>query len=168
MKKILFLLITAFAVASCNDDCDHGYATGENISMILVGSWYEETLNEENTYSASGSFYGKYCNTLVQGEGNGRYFIDSENNRLTWSYTSDGFSRTEDWKLTNVSEYGFTMSSEIAKLTYGKIVESYQMEAGKTKQISFDKETVLGYESKNSNIASVTSDGLITATGELL
>lgn len=166
MKKILFLLITAFAVASCNDDCDHGFSTGENISKILVGTWYEETLNEENTYSASGSFYGKYCNTLVQGEGNGRYFIDSENNRLTWSYTSNGSTRTEDWKLTNVSEYGFTMSSDIAILTYGKIVESYQMEAGETKQILFDKETVLGYESKNSNIATVTSGGLITTTGE--
>ena len=50
MKKLVFLLITAFAVASCNDDCDHGVGGGGNLD--LVGSWYEETQNEEDTYSA--------------------------------------------------------------------------------------------------------------------
>lgn len=166
MKKAAFLLLTAFAVASCNDDCDHGFDRDASISDVLVGSWYEETLNEEDSYSASGTFYGKYCNTLVQGEGRGRYFLDSENNRLTWSYESNGISRTEDWKLTNVTDLHFTMSSDLAILTYGKIVETHTMESGETKQIGFSKERVLGYESKNINIAKVSSDGLITTTGE--
>ena len=166
MKKYLFLMLTAFAVASCNDECDHGFGGDESISGILVGSWYEETQNEEDTYSASGSFYGKFCNTVVQGEGNGRYFIDSEKNRLTWSYNVNGSSQMSDWKLTNVTDLGFTMSSDIAILKYGKIVETFNMEGGDTKQITFNKETVLGYKSNNSNIATVSSDGLIKATGE--
>ena len=166
MKKILSLMLATFALSSCNDDCDHGFGTEVSISDILVGSWYEETLNEEDSYSASGSLYGKFCNTTTQGEGNGRYFIDSEKNRLTWSYTVNGSPQTSDWKLTNVSELGFTMSSDVALLTYGKIVETYKMERGESKQLSFNKEVVLGYESNNSNIASVSSTGLVTATGE--
>ena len=166
MKKLAFLLITAFAVASCNDDCNHGFGTDVSISDILVGSWYEETLNEEDSYSASGSLYGKFCNTMTQGEGNGRYFIDSERNRLTWSLTTNRSSQTSDWKLTNVSELSFTMFSDVAQLTYGKIVETYKMERGESKQISFNEEAVVGYESSNSNIASVSSAGLVTATGE--
>lgn len=159
-------MLTAFAVASCNDDCDHGFKTDEKISEILVGSWYEETQNEEDVYSPSGTFYGKFCNTVVQGEGNGRYIIDSERNRLKWSYIVNGSSQTIDWKLTNVSDLGFTMSSDIAILTYGKIVESFMMKGGDTNQISFNKETILGYESNNNNIATVSSDGLISASGE--
>lgn len=166
MKKVLFLLLTAFAVSSCNDDCNHGFDRDVSISGILVGSWYEETLNEEDSYSASGTFYGKYCNTIVQGDGRGTYFIDSEKNRLTCSYESNGLPRVEDWELTNVSDLQFTMSSDIAILTYGKIVESYNMEPGETKQITFNKESVLGYESKNPNIATVSSGGLVTTTGE--
>ena len=166
MKKTVFFLLAAFAVASCNDDCDHGFVIDRPISDLLVGSWYEETQNEEDTYSASGTFYGRFCNTLVQGDGRGTYFIDSERNRLTWSYNVNGSSQMSDWKLTNVSDVKFTMSSDVAILTYGKIVEIYNMEGGDTKQITFNQGTISGYESKNSNIATVTSEGLITATGE--
>ena len=166
MKKILFLLLSAFAVTSCNDDCDHGFSADASISDVLVGSWYEESLNEEDTYTASGTFYGKFCNTITQGEGNGRYFIDSGNNRLTWSYILNGISQMSDWKLTNLSVWGFTMSSDVAILRYGKVVEVIKMEGGDTKQITFNQATILGYESNNNNIATVSSSGLITATGE--
>lgn len=164
MKKILFLLLTAFAVVACDDECDHDVIKGGD--MALVGSWYEETMNEEDTYSASGTFYGKFCNTQVQGDGRGTYFVDSEHNRLTWSYTVNGTQQMSDWKLTNITDLGFVMSSDIATLSYGKIVETYNMEEGDTKKISFNQGNILGYESKNSNIATVSSDGLVTATGE--
>lgn len=166
MKKILFLMLMAFALASCNDDCDHGVSGGSINSNILVGSWYEETQNEENTYSASSAFYGKYCNRLVQGEGQGTYLLDSERNRLTWSYQSNGMKQTIDWKLRNVSKYQFVQYSDVAVLTYGKIVDTYNMNGGDTKTISFNELSVQGYESTNEHIATVSSDGLVTATGE--
>ena len=166
MKKILFLLIAAFILASCNDDCDHGFDGGGINSDILVGSWYEETQNEENTYSASSAFYGKYCNLLVQGEGQGTYRLDSERNRLTWSYHVNGMGMTSDWKLRNVTKYQFVQYSDVAILTYGKIIETYNMNGGDTQQITFNELNVQGYESTNENIATVSSSGLITATGE--
>lgn len=166
MKKILFLMLTAFALASCNDDCDHGVSGGSINSDILVGSWYEETQNEEDTYSASSAFYGKYCNRLVQGEGQGTYLLDSERNRLTWSYQVNGMKMTSDWKLRDVSKYQFVQYSDVAVLTYGKIVDTYNMNGGDTKTISFNELSIQGYESTNEHIATVSSDGLVTATGE--
>ncbi len=166
MKKLLFLLLTAFAVTACNDDCNHGFDSNASISDILVGSWYEETLNEEDTYNANGSFYGRFCNTINQGEGNGRYFIDSNRKTVTWSYTANSSERLEDWKISDVTDLGFTLKSDMAILNYGKVVEVLNMKGGETRQIAFNQGTVLGYESKNCNIANVTSGGLVTTTGE--
>lgn len=166
MKKILFLMLAAFAVVSCNDDCDHGFNGGGMDSNLLVGSWYEETQNEEDTYSASSAFYSKYCNRLLQGEGQGTYRLDTERNRLTWSYHVNGMGMTSDWKLRDVSKYQFVQYSDVAILTYGKIVDSYTMKGGDTKTISFNELSVQGYESTNEHIATVSSDGIVTATGE--
>lgn len=166
MKKLVFLLLTAFAVASCNDDCDHGFDGGGINSDILVGSWYEDTQNEEDTYSPSSAFYGKYCNKLVQGEGQGTYRLDSERNRLTWSYHVNGMGMTSDWKVRDITKYQFVQYSDVAVLTYGKIVETYNMNGGATQQINFTELNVQGYESTNENIATVSSSGLIKATGE--
>jgi hypothetical protein len=167
MKKVLFSMLAIFALASCNDDCDHdvggGGITGSN---FLVGSWYEETQNEEDTYSASSAFYCKFCNTLVQGEGQGTYYLDTERNRLTQSYHVNGMYRTNDWKLRDVSKYQFVQYSDLGVVTYGKIVDTYNMTGGETKSISFNELNVQGYESTNEHIATVSSDGLVTATGE--
>lgn len=166
MKKILILLLTAFAVASCNDDCDHGFDNGQINSDILVGSWYEETQNEEDTYSPSSAFYGKYCNQFQQGEGQGTYILDPERNRMKWSYQINGMHMTNDWKLRDISKYQFVQYSDIGICTYGKIVETHDMDGGDTQKIAFNELNVLGYESINENIATVSSDGIITATGE--
>ena len=166
MKKILFLMLATFAIASCNDDCDHGFDGGGINSDILVGSWYEETQNEEDTYSASSAFYSKYCNRLVQGEGQGTYRLDTEKNRLTWSYHVNGMGMTSDWTLRDVSKYQFVQYSDVAILTYGKIVDTFNMNGGDIKTISFNELSVQGYESTNEHIATVSSDGLVTATGE--
>ncbi len=163
MKKTLFLLFTALAVVSCNDDCDH---FGDSLDLDMVGSWYEETQNEEDTYSSTGTFYGRYCNKLTQGEGQGNYRYDSEQKRLSWSYHVNGMGMTDDWTIKDYSKHQFTMYSDKAILTYGKIVETYNMEGGSTQQIAFNELTVQGYESTNEHIATVSSSGLITATGE--
>lgn len=166
MKKILILMLTAIAIASCNDDCDHGFIDGQINSDILVGSWYEEATNEEDIYSPSSHFYGKYCNQFQQGEGQGTYILDPERNRMKWSYQINGMHRTTDWKLRDVTKYQFIQYSDIGICTYGKIVETYEMNGGETQKIAFNELDVQGYESINENIATVSSDGIITATGE--
>ena len=171
MKKIYLLILSVFALLSCSDDCDHGFSKDANISDILVGSWYEETKNEEDTYRANGEFTGEWCNNYTSGAGEGFYWINSEKNLLTWNYTNTatGVKAVSDWKLKNVTDMQFTMFNDVGYFTCGKIVETYTLEVGDTQQIQFASTNlynILGYESKNPNIASVTSDGLITAEGE--
>ncbi|MBR2238751.1 MAG: hypothetical protein IJ887_12950 [Prevotella sp.] len=164
MKKIYFLLLTAIAVASCNDDCNHGFDI--NPVLDIVGSWYEETQNEEDTYGPTGTFYGHYCNLRTQGEGEGIYRIDAAKNRKTESFHVNGMGMTYDWKLRDVSKYQFTEYSDEAILTYGKVVETHEMKGGDTQKIAFNELDVQGYESTNEFIATVSPDGTITTTGE--
>lgn len=166
MKQFLIIMLTAFAVTSCNDDCDHGLDGGGINSDVLVGAWYEETQNEEDVYYASGAFYGKFCNKIYQGEGQGTYKYDPKRNTITVDLKINGYRRTDSWKLRDVTQYYFTEYSPVTILNYGKIVETYNLKGGQTQQINFDKETILGYESTNENIATVSSDGVIYATGE--
>lgn len=166
MKKILFLLITAFAVESCNDDCDHGFGLDRTNSDLLVGSWYEEITNEEDVYSAPNKFYGRFCNVFQQGEGQGTYIIDSERNTLKENAQVNGMPYLADWKLRDVSQYQFTQYNDWGILTYGKIVETHNMEGSATQQITFHDLSVQSYESLNEHIATVSRSGLITTTGE--
>ena len=166
MKKTLLLLIAAIFVVSCDDDCDHGFSKDETISDILVGSWFCEELGEENTFKADGSFSGRWCTWTDQGEGQGRYFMNSDRNRLTLDQTANGNRQVVDWTLTNVTEYTFTLKSDIAILDYGKIVETYRMDKGDQRRVSFDNANILNYESKNPNIATVSDEDIITATDE--
>lgn len=126
-------------------------------------------MNEEDRYAESGSLYGKYSNLLSCGEATGRYMVNSANNRVTWDWSINGNSMYNDWKLENASKYQFTIQSDVAILTYGKIVETYNMEVGQTVNAQFGKNEgvmIQEYSSTNDRIASVTSTGEITAAGE--
>lgn len=181
MKKIVFLLLTAFAVASCNDDCDHninsngggdegGDFTYEYLSSG-TGSWYEEAENEEFRPTANGKFYDKYCNLKRAAETEGTYEISEKGTRMTQTYKFMGQNQFADWKISNVKEFSFAMSSEqVAAHTYEKIVEVYTLAVGQTQKINFATEypsySIKSFNSSNEHIASVSSDGTITAIGE--
>ena len=181
MKKLVFLLLTAFAVASCNDDCDHninsngggeegGDFTYEYLSSG-TGSWYEEAENEEFRPTANGKFYDKYCNLKRAAETEGTYEISEKGTRMTQTYKFMGQNQFADWKISNVKEFSFAMSSEqVATHTYEKIVEVYTLAVGQTQKINFATEypsySIKSFNSSNEHIASVSSDGTITALGE--
>lgn len=165
-------MLATFALASCNDDCDHIIPPpppGEEWSP--VGIWYEEEENEEMRYSESGTFYDKYCNVRRSFETEGRYEFDKENWRLTNIYNFMGQTQFSDWTITNHDEFSFTIKSEtVAAHQQEKVVETYSMSVGNTQQIAFAQDrpdyTVQSYTSKNERIASVSESGLITANGE--
>lgn len=176
--------MTAFAVMSCNDDCDHmsnsgtdGPGGGASVTFTYeylsagTGSWYEEAENEEFRPSANGKFYDKYCNIERAGETEGTYEISGGGTRLTETYKFMGQTQFIDWKVSNVKEQSFVLSSdENGVHTYEKVVETYTLTVGQTQQINFATEyptySVKSYSSNNDYIASVSPDGVITANGE--
>lgn len=180
MKKILFLMLATFALTSCNDDCDHniigrddddgGDFTYEYLSSG-TGSWYEEEDNEEFRPTANGKFYDKYCNLKRAAETEGIYEISEKGSRMTMTYKFMGQSQFADWKISNVKEFSFVMTSEqVAAHTYEKIVETYTLKVGQSQKILFATEhpsySVKSFSSNNEHIASVSNDGTITAVGE--
>ena len=173
MKKILFLMLAAFALASCNDDCDHNYSGsgGNPPTADIIGSWYEEEENEEMRFSSSGTWYDKYCNTKRSSEAEGRYELSSDGRKLTYNYTFMGQTQFADWTVSNRDEMSFTITSDkVGAHVLEKIVETYNMTVGKTQQITFANDhpnyAVQSYKSNNERIASVSESGLITTNGE--
>ena len=176
MKKFLFFISTAvlLGITSCSDDsCDHIIPTSPPPISPIIGSWYEETENEEMRFGENGTFYDKYCNTRRSAEVEGRWEYDYANKKLTYTYSFLGQTQFADWTVKNIKEdnLGFTISStKVADHNLEKIVETYKMEVGAVKEIQFAKEypaySVQSYVSNNPRLASVTNDGKITAEGE--
>lgn len=180
MKKKLFFVLATFALASCNDDCDHNIISkGSDIGGVFTyeylssgtGSWYEEEENEEFRPTANGKYYDKYCNLKRAAETEGIYEISEKGSRMTMSYKFMGQNQFADWKISNVKEFSFVMSSEqVAAHTYEKIVETYSLKVGQSQKINFGTEhpsyTIKSFSSNNEHIAYVSNDGTITAMGE--
>lgn len=171
MKKILSLIALTMTIGmtSCSDDeCNHDRGGDE---IEIVGSWYEEAENEEMRFSENGTFYDRYANYLRCAEVEGRWEYDKKNKKLTYNYPFMGQTQFADWTVKNFKELSFTISSSmVADHNLEKIVESYDLQVGKTATIEFSKAypdySVTSYASQNERIASVTSDGVITAEGE--
>lgn len=171
-KKITTLLLVLIALVSCDDKCDHEFGNGGGqISPQITGTWYNELYNEEDRYSASGTFYIKLSDVNRASEAEGRYEYNPETKRLTWMYSLMGINQFNDWKVVKLDEFFLTISStEIGELVYGKVLETYQMNVGDTEKIQFEtvfpEMTVLSYSSSNERIATVTEEGVIEAEGE--
>lgn len=173
MKKILSLIALAITIGmtSCSDDeCNHDPIVNGGGGDI-VGSWYEEAENEEMRFSENGTFYDRYANYLRCAEVEGRWEYDKKNKKLTYNYPFMGQTQFVDWTVKNLKELSFTISStNVADHNQERIVESYDLQIGKTATIEFSKAypdySVISYTSNNERIASVTSDGVIKAEGE--
>lgn len=174
MKKYLFLIATAITLGftSCSEEeCDHIRTGGGEPQNSIVGSWYEEAENEEMRFGENGSFYDKYCNVTRSEETEGRWEYDSKNSKLTYTYSFMGQSQFADWTVKDLKELSFTISSTtVADHKLERIVETYQLEVGESVSILFESAypsyTVQSYTSSNERLASVTSNGVITAEGE--
>lgn len=174
MKKLLFFIAMAITLGftSCGEEsCDHDGTTKVEETTSIVGSWYNEAMNEEDSYSANGTFYMKYSNVERSSEDEGRWEFDRANSKLTWTYSFMGQTQFDDWKVKQLSDLTLTISSDKnAEQTYGKILKTYQLEVGKTAIINIASEypnySISSYTSMNPRIASVQNDGTITAVGE--
>lgn len=173
MKKLLSIIAGAMLLCftGCSEEeCDHNNFTPSSNDEV-VGTWYEEDQNEEIRLLSNGTFYDRFANFVRCNNTEGQWEYDSKNKKLTYRYSFLGQTQFTDWTVKNLTDYGFTISSDkIADLVLEKVVESYDMKVGDIKAIQFRKEdsnfTVTSYSSSNVRVASVASDGTITAEGE--
>lgn len=173
MKKILSLIALAITIGftSCSDDsCDHVTPGPEPPENWIEGLWYVEADNEEINYGNSGTFYDRYSNVELSGETEGRYEMDYANMKLTYRYSYLGNNLTKDWTVKNHKEFSFKLSSSDASgLDVEKIVEQHKVNVGETVKLNFATErsdiNVSSYKSNNELIATVSSDGIVTAMG---
>ncbi len=174
MKKFLFALATSVAFVACNDECDH---TIDPIIQThsVIGSWYEEEANEEIRYSPSGTFYDKYTTKERSGETEGRYEYDSMNSRMTHRYTFMGQSKTDDWKVRELTDYELVLySSTTGEHRYKKVIETIEFKEYETVdtvaylniESAYPDLSIRAYSSSNERIATVSAEGKITAKGE--
>ena len=174
MKKVLYFIAIAIVLGftACSEDkCDHKTEILPEATFSVVGNWYNEAQNEEDRYSADGTFYIKYNNVLRSGETEGRWEYDKANSKLSWRYVFMGQNQFNDWKVKNLTDFSMTIfSDKTGEFTYEKIVETYKLEVGKTAYIKFAVDNpdyvVSSYISSNPRLATVNSDGVITAEGE--
>lgn len=173
MKKILSLIALAITIGftSCSDDeCTHTDPIPPTPETWIEGLWYVEADNEEINYGNSGTFYDRYSNVELSGETEGRYEMDYANMKLTYRYSYLGNNLTKDWTVKNHKEFSFKLSSSDASgLDVEKIVEQHKVNVGETVKLNFATErsdiNVSSYKSNNELIATVSSDGIVTAMG---
>ena len=172
MKKIsnIIIFFLPFVVA-CTEVCDHIVPPPPPEDNPIVGTWYEEEMNEELRLSESYTMYDKYCTIERSGETEGNYEADFENMRLTYRYEFMGQMQFADWKITDLTEISFKISSDMAgthKLE--RVVETFTLDVGEVCKLGFFDETS-GYNlismETNSRIVSVDNETHeITARGE--
>lgn len=173
MKKFLSLIALAITIGltSCSDDeCTHTDPIPPTPETWIEGLWYVEADNEEINYGNSGTFYDRYSNVELSGETEGRYEMDYANMKLTYRYSYLGNNLTRDWTVKNHKEFSFKLSSSDASgLDVEKIVEQHKVNVGETVKLNFATErsdiNVSSYKSNNELIATVSSDGIVTAMG---
>lgn len=169
MRKVLslFTLAICMQMSSC---CEDPLPQPASLNNKIEGLWYVEADNEEINYGNSGTFYDRYCNVELSGETVGSYEIDYANMKLTYRYSYLDNNISKDWIVKDQTEFGFKLSSPIASgLEVEKIVEQYKLNVGETIKLNFAADrsdiNVSSYKSNNELIASVTSDGVVTAMG---
>lgn len=169
-KKIsLAVMALVFGMSSCSEEsCDHVTGGSGELSTSLVGSWYEEALNEEMRFSESGKLYDRYANYSRCGETEGSWEFNSKTNKLTYSYPFMGDMNYIDWTVKDLTENSFTLSSSKDGMhKVERIVEEYTLNVGETVEIKYGGSSSFVYVSQNERIASVNPrSGVIKAEGE--
>lgn len=177
MKKTFSLIIMSLSLAvACTEICDHDIDdiiidTDISIYDYFAGTWYEESENEEIRFTESGTMYDKYCNINRSGETEGRYEVDIENKRLTYTYEFMGQMQFADWRISDMTDLSFTISTDmVGAHKLEKVVETFTLNVGESCSINYFDEN-LGYNlismETNSRIVSIDEDTQeITASGE--
>lgn len=175
-KKITLGIFALSLVVACSEVCDHDiikgpYPPDETIYDYLEGTWYEEPENEEVRYTKSGTLYDKYCTVNRSGETEGRFEADQDNMRLTYSYEFMGQMMFTDWKISDMTDFSFTISSDmVGQHKLEKVVETVSLEVGDSCSLAFFKNNteykLVSMESSSRIVSIDKNTHKITSCGE--
>ncbi len=168
MRRNIYLLISlVFLLSSCSKDnssSDEPISTEKFDSSQLVGSWYEETMNEEIRFNQNGTYYDRYSCVLRSGEIEGRWECNPEGKQLVYRYFYMGQTQEDTWTIKSINQSSFVIGNNYAYLVLEPIVESYVLKVGQTIDLHSGTYGAI-YSSKNERIVSV-KDGCLRAEGE--
>lgn len=127
----------------------------------ITGSWYNETLNEEITFSANGTFKSTISNLFVSEQIIGNYKVKGK--VLEETFLSNDSTYTRSWDITSAKNGELTLSSTTEHSTFYCISELVRLHAFEDCH-TFDLPANSQYKSLDERIARI-KDGRIYAFG---
>lgn len=193
MKKFLFLMLSLFIFASCEDECNfcgsndcdgecQNVAPQPDIEELIVGDWvYVDTKNhiweKQSLLSNMKLYYSGYGLDpyLWIENAAGTYYFTSDNNKMSLAFDNVlGGTTYLDYEITEIKKYSYTAKSYTdngiygGTYTYNRIIDEIELEFGETTTPRYGTLTsnidIQYYFSNNEDIATVNaSTGKIKA-----
>lgn len=150
----------------------------KSFAELAVGTWIYDNLSEKEwqrtTFVADGYVSAEWTNPMSYNtieSGNGYYTISGEN--VIWSITT-AYNRkiNQEWRTEELNDFIWTYNcysdgSSVGKYTGQRLLGSITIEPEEKATPKYDELTfgysVVGYSSHNSAVATVNSEGEITA-----
>lgn len=190
INKLICILavLSTLSLAGCSSSDDDNFNGGggnqggdeqkDNNAELLIGRWYIETHESAKTqeifvteYKTDGSGHTTYAIT-------DKTFNDYSEWDSKWSYENSiitetfvdpltGNPVTNSYIVKSIGKYDFTMTYEelFATDNYHRIISTYNMNVGETKDIQIDDAELIptSYSSDNLMVATVSSSGNVVA-----
>lgn len=175
MKRLLLCIIAVLPViVACTEECDHlniDEKKNQDLYEYLDGTWYVESDNEEIRYTKSGTLYDKYCTIKRSEELMGRFEVDQDNMRLTYTYEAMGQMMHADYRISDIKDLSFVISSDkVGSLTLEKVLATYTLEVGESCYLDIFTDApdfnIISMQCSSRIVAIDKSAQKITATGE--
>ncbi len=193
MKKFLFLMLSLFIFASCEDECNfcgsndcdgecQNVAPQPDIEELIVGDWvYVDTKNhiweKQSLLSNMKLYFSGYGLDpyLWIENAAGTYYFTSDNNKMSLVYDNVLGGKTyQDYEITEINKYSYTAKSYTdngiygGTFTYNRVIDEIELEFGETATPRYGTLTsnidIQYYFSNNEDIATVNaSTGKIKA-----
>lgn len=174
MKRLLFSIIAILPfIGACTEVCDHLKIDekDQDLYEYLDGTWYLEEDNEEIRYTKSGTLYDKFCTINRSEELMGRFEADKENMRLTYSYEFMGQMMYADFRISDMTDLSFVISSDqVGSLTLEKVLATYSLKVGESCSLDIFADSpdfkLLSVECSSRIVSIDKFNNELTATGE--
>lgn len=192
INKLIWTLavLSTLSLAGCSGSDDDNSGNGgsggnqggdepkDNKAELLIGRWYTETHESDNTqelyiteYKTDGTGWTTYAvtdktfNNYNEWDSKWSY----ENSIITESFTDplSGVPITEKYIIKSIGKYDFVLTYEelLATDNYHRIISTYNMKVGEAKDIQIDDAEFVptSYSSDNLMVATVSNSGNVVA-----
>lgn len=167
MKNFFWGLLALLAFTACDKEDEPEPGSGGNTpsqTSGIVGTWYEETMNEEDSYRENGTFYTVYSNKDIVGRIEGTYELKGD--ELTNTYTNYGQPLSTTFTIYNKTDKSLSLRSSVGVFHYGKVVDVVTMEAeGVGVSMAILSASGASVVSLDESLVKVDADGTLVGQG---